>query len=341
MNVTQDKKDYFRIPAKILGTKAKSFMFNIYVLHEEDNSISIDTKAHHKISEDHLQGYSFLEQKGYQILIENKQKSILFLELGIHETDLVYEREEDITQKKEALNYLDQKELYEKEIANFKFSEEWKRAIKSNNYKTIIAAAKKEIFCFPINESITVSNARLLADLLDDDGLTNRVVAISYFFAKTLGIKEVSQLAAIVCAAYLKDIGTLFLNYHLENAPIESLDRALQADYLKHPKLTLFLLNKFGIELSDSCLQYISQHHETPDGLGFPSGLVGASVDPLGQVIGIVDQFFRFLGGHIIKTKLSAYEILALWEKGENPQGMKAYHEEYRKQFTGLLRSAA
>jgi len=341
MSVSQDLKNYFIIPAHVLGNKAKSFMFHIYVLHEEDKSISLDTKAHHRISEDHLQGYLFMESKGYRLLVENIQKSILFLELGIHENDLLVIDRAKTSEKKEVVSYLEQKEIFLQELEKFNFSIAWKQSLKSNNYQTIIEFTRKEIFCFPINESITISNARLLAETMVDDNLINRTVALSFHFAKILGINDLNEIGALVCAAFLKDIGTLFLNYQFENIPIETIDRALQKDYAKHPKITLFMLQKMGMELSADCLQIIEQHHETPDGLGFPAGSVGAAINPLSQVLGIVDQFIRFLAGHIVKTKLTAQEVLTLWEKGENPQGMRMYHEEFQKQFKGMLRSAS
>ena len=341
MSSSQDLSKYFFLPSKLLGTKSNSFMFDIYIYHEEDKNISLDTKAHHRIQHDHLEGYSFLESKGYKIAIALAQKSICFLELGIHEKDLVFEDAASGPDIDLALNYIDQKAKYEKDIHEFDFSKAWKNSLKKNNYDQIIEMAKKEIFCFPLNASMTVSNARLLGQFLEKDNINNRVVSVTYYFAKMMGITAVEELSDLICAAFFKDIGILFLNYGFENVPTEVLDRALQMDYIKHPKISLFLLKKSGVELSDQCLKIIEHHHETPDGSGFPSGLVGASVTSLSQILGVVDQFFRFLGGHITKNKLSHLDILSLWEKGERPQGMKAYHDETVKQFTGFLRSSA
>ena len=316
-------------------------MFDIYIYHDEDKNFSLDTKAHHRIQQDHLEGYSFLESKGYKVAITVSQKSICFLELGIHEKDLTFDEGEDGPDKELALNYVGLKAKYEKEIQEFDFTKAWKASLKSNNYEAIIKMAKKEIFCFPLNVSMTVSHARMLSAFLEKDTVYNRIISVTYYFAKMMGITGYEELSDLICAAFFKDIGTLFLNYGFENVPTEVLDRALQMDYFKHPKISTFLLKKSGIELSEQCLSIIEQHHETPEGAGFPAGLVGASVTPLSQLLGVVDQFFRFLGGHLTKNKLTHHDILSLWEKGERPQGMKAYQDDMAKQFTGFLKSSA
>ncbi|MDH4469285.1 MAG: HD domain-containing phosphohydrolase [Bacteriovoracaceae bacterium] len=341
MSSSQDLSKYFFLPSKLLGKKSKSFMFDIYIYHEEDKNISLDTKAHHRIQQEHLDGYSFLEGKGYKIAIAIAQKSICFLELGIHEKDLVFDDGVDGPDKELALNYVDQKAKFEKEIHEFDFTKAWKSSLRTNNYEQVIAMAKKEIFCFPLNVSMTVSNARMLSQFLEKDNVNNRIISVTYYFAKMLGITGYEELSDLICAAFFKDLGTLFLNYGFENVPVETLDRSLQVDYFKHPKISLFLLKKSGIELSEQCFKIIEQHHETPDGAGFPAGLVGASVVSLSQLLGVVDQFFRFLGGHVTKNKLSHQDILSLWEKGQNPQGMKTYQEEMAKQFSGFLKSSA
>lgn len=94
-----------------------------------------------------------------------------------------------------------------------------------------------------------------------------------------------TQLAA---AVYMHDVGMMFLpeSVWLKEGRLSDEDRATLA---LHPSLGAGLLGR--MEGWHGAAEMVAQHHEMPDGTGYPRGLKGAQICPGACILAIVDAF--------------------------------------------------
>jgi len=96
-------------------------------------------------------------------------------------------------------------------------------------------------------------------------------------------------------AGLLHDLGML----HIESGLLDSGDR-LTGDELKpvyvHPITSSLLVEKFGV-YSKSVVRAIVEHHERLDGSGYPRGLTGDAISPLGRVLALAEVVTAMFDG--------------------------------------------
>jgi HPt (histidine-containing phosphotransfer) domain-containing protein len=94
-----------------------------------------------------------------------------------------------------------------------------------------------------------------------------------------------TQLSA---AVHMHDIGMLFApqSVWLKNGQLSAAERALLHD---HPQLAAGLLER--MPGWSAAAEMVRQHHEKPDGRGYPAGLAGAAICPGAKILAIVDAF--------------------------------------------------
>lgn len=107
-----------------------------------------------------------------------------------------------------------------------------------------------------------------------------------------LGIEmgwEAKDLQALALGGLLHDIGYARLPNNLvrNRKHAEEKDRALLA---KHSEVGHAMIKSCS-SLSPDIKQIVLEHHERLDGSGEPQGLSGTTLSPLGQVIGLIDEF--------------------------------------------------
>ncbi|HEY3636326.1 MAG TPA: HD domain-containing phosphohydrolase [Caldimonas sp.] len=103
---------------------------------------------------------------------------------------------------------------------------------------------------------------------------------------------EVREAAA---AGLLHDLGML----HIETDLLDSEER-LSGDELKpvyvHPVTSSMLVDRFA-EYSKVVVRAIAEHHERLDGSGYPRGLAGAAISPLGRVLALAEVVTAMFDG--------------------------------------------
>jgi HD-GYP domain-containing protein (c-di-GMP phosphodiesterase class II) len=103
---------------------------------------------------------------------------------------------------------------------------------------------------------------------------------------------ETSEAAA---AGLLHDLGML----HIESGLLDSGDR-LTGDELKpvyvHPITSSLLVDRFGT-YSKTVVRAIVEHHERLDGSGYPRGLAGEAIGPLGRVLALAEVVTAMFDG--------------------------------------------
>ncbi len=110
--------------------------------------------------------------------------------------------------------------------------------------------------------------------------------------AVVLGIEmgwEEQELQALALGGLLHDVGYI----RLPNNLVRNRKHAGKADRVllgTHSEVGHSIV-KLSSDLSLDVKQIILEHHERLDGSGEPHGLTGERLSPLGQVVGLVDQF--------------------------------------------------
>lgn len=114
------------------------------------------------------------------------------------------------------------------------------------------------------------------------------VSVLSMMLAKNLGHSE-DEIKIVGIGALFHDIGKLKL-------PSQILRKT---EALTAPEANLLKLHtRYGVELlkltesfPEQALNIVLQHHEFLDGSGYPSGLTAEAIDPLAQIVAVVNEF--------------------------------------------------
>ncbi|MBN8555645.1 MAG: HD domain-containing protein [Deltaproteobacteria bacterium] len=115
------------------------------------------------------------------------------------------------------------------------------------------------------------------------------VSAYAITLAKQVGIKTFNHISALGIAAILHDIGKMKVDPKIV-AKSGSLTNEERREMEKHPQYSYELVHRLGTipELSETI---ILQHHERPDGAGYPKGLVENEIHALSKIISLCDCF--------------------------------------------------
>lgn len=114
-----------------------------------------------------------------------------------------------------------------------------------------------------------------------------RVSQYSRLLAEDLGLAP-DEVARIALGGFLHDLGKIGVPDSILNKP-GKLDEAEYAVIKTHPAIGGRLLR--GHPLAALALDAVTQHHETPDGRGYPAGLTGHDIPLAARIVGITDAF--------------------------------------------------
>ncbi|MFN4148727.1 MAG: HD-GYP domain-containing protein [Rhodocyclaceae bacterium] len=100
----------------------------------------------------------------------------------------------------------------------------------------------------------------------------------------------------LTAAVHMHDIGMLFVPQAIW-LKSDRLDAAEMAQVRDHPLLGAGLLER----MSDwaAAAEMVRQHHEKPDGRGYPAGLKGDTICPGAKILAIVDAFEAIMLKHV------------------------------------------
>ncbi len=144
--------------------------------------------------------------------------------------------------------------------------------------------------------------------------------------ARTLGLND-DEVFEIETAALLHDLGKLRFSDHLSSLTINEMNDKQYGQYLMHPELASRLLDNHHAFKDISLI--IGQHHEKPDGSGFPKNLGRAAIHPGASIISVVDTFHNM----VFKQKREN-------NNGKPPimfSSASAYFESTESRFNGAM----
>lgn len=198
------------------------------------------------------------------------------------------------------------------------------KAIQSDDFMNLIDMVKEDIQLFDFKKSDNIAQALLFINsLFYEDNLTNRIVTMTFILAKSLGIENQEDLADLIIAGFLHDIGLSQLDTKILKTPTLEYTPEQEKLYKRHPGLTQHLIRKSGMKISERCLNIILDHHERTNGTGFPRGKKEKSIEPLAQILGIVDHIFWFAEGKITGSKLSVDKVIRKLEEKIRTPGLE------------------
>lgn len=312
-------QDFFHITIDMLKDD-KIFPFNLHIFNPGNKKYNLILHANSPLTDEKVDFFKFIVERHGMLAVSRTQCRTFLRHLDLNEADisslaepekhdLEIKREEKIQQLE---NEKKSSELKNGgKVTNFKLTSELENALNSDDFSKIIEEARKEISIFSIRVSVTTSLAAYLAEtLLVEDNFINRIVAISYFFAKNCDITNELALGNLVCAGFFHHLGHTQIDYSLATLPhIEMSDKAYK-QYKKHSGLAGHLIKKSQVELSDSCMDSILEHHERYDGSGYPQNKVGDHIEMNTLILAAISHIFEYSKGHVTGSKKAFHSVI-------------------------------
>ncbi len=118
-------------------------------------------------------------------------------------------------------------------------------------------------------------------------GHTDRVSELAELVARHMGWDE-GRIGDLVMGCSLHDIGKIGVPDSILNKPAKLTDHERQ-QIEAHPEVGLMIID--GIDLFRPAIPYITAHHESYDGSGYPNGLKGDAIPIEGRLLAVVDTF--------------------------------------------------
>ena len=109
-------------------------------------------------------------------------------------------------------------------------------------------------------------------------------------------------------AALLHDIGETRLDDNLITFK-GNLDEQQYIQMQEHVKFSVDLLSSF-MGIHPQIVKLVQQHHERLDGSGYPNGLSGDEIDPLAQILGMIDLYDSMTADTMYSYALSPTQVL-------------------------------
>jgi putative nucleotidyltransferase with HDIG domain len=115
----------------------------------------------------------------------------------------------------------------------------------------------------------------------------------SIMLARAMGWKSAPTTFRVGLAGLFHDIGLKEIDRKILDTARPSLSRGDRALYETHTNRSGEILNAAG-SIPEEVIQAVVQHHEDPNGFGYPRGLKGQEICPLARVIAVVDAFCEY-----------------------------------------------
>lgn len=303
--------DFFIIEKTNLKER-KIFPFQVYVFNPLHKKFSLVLNGNRPLTKEIDIFIDFVLEHGGQIAILKKQKKTFLNAQEIHESEIPSLKNRELHElEKEQAMYTALKQIYIEKNGTFDFLTSFEKAAMADDFTLIIECARVEILTFSVCHSPTTSLAIHLAkEYLTIDNLTNRIVAISYFSAKTMNLTDQSTLSDIVVGSFLIHLGYTQLPLRSSRTAYLSLSDKDKTTFKKHTILGNHLLKRGNLDISERSKKIIMDHHERASGTGYPGEKLSESIDTLALLVGAVAHLFEFSSGKTTGNKQSLKSVI-------------------------------
>lgn len=132
---------------------------------------------------------------------------------------------------------------------------------------------------------------------------------LSIMLAQNSGMANINNLTLLGLGAFLHDVGISQLTYDPEDR--ETLTANERNEIMRHPELGKRLLDSVkGIR--SEVLEIIMQHHEQPNGRGYPNALKDAEIYPMAKIVAIADTFSALITKRSYRAGMTPIEALGI-----------------------------
>lgn len=311
--------EFIEISIKIIQKFNKVLHFDVYVKRASDEYTKIfqkgDTldKERVKIYLDKGINYFYVTEKDYQIY------SMFIERLG----------ETIASSSVQGLSENDAHELI-KELTLFTMNE---MTVKLNiDERTVTNAGNIVNSAIGSLKKDPKSLIKILTLMVNQPYIIKHSIAVSLFsvmLAKKSGIESESMTALIGLGGFLHDVGVGQLTFDPED--IEVLTPQQRKEVWKHPELGMQQLDSIkGIRTE--VIQIVIQHHEQPNGSGYPNYLKNNEIFPPAKIVSIADSFSSMITKRSFRDAFSTAEALA---NMRNATGK--YDEDLLRTFTDIF----
>ncbi len=176
------------------------------------------------------------------------------------------------------------KQLHES-ITNAFYDAKMGRALDTNEIQQSVKQLTKSVIRNQ-DAMLALNQIRHKSSYLYDHAINTCVLAVCFGKWKKLDYDSVVDLGT---AALLHDIGETMLDEKLVDNKGYLNEQEFTATQ-KHVEHSIDLLSSL-IGINPRVLTLVQQHHERCDGSGYPAGLTGDEINPLSQMLGLVDTY--------------------------------------------------
>jgi putative nucleotidyltransferase with HDIG domain len=140
-----------------------------------------------------------------------------------------------------------------------------------------------------------------------------------------------SELMDLGLGAILHDIGKVCIDNKIINKA-GMLTQEEFAEMKKHPVYGAELIKK-NVNIPDSVVQIVAQHHERIDGKGYPTGLTGNSISKMAKIVSICDVYDAVSNDRSYRKKFSPNEAYELILAGTGTAFCEEIVNKFKKTF--------
>ncbi|MBN1114015.1 MAG: HD domain-containing protein [Oligoflexia bacterium] len=298
-NAPQDS-EFLRVSTEVIKNITNTF-FDVYIL--RGNKFVKLFKKDSRVDVDRIKNY---EDKGLaNLYIHNTAKSSYMLKADQVAANILQNQELPLEKKTEIIHeitslimteiFIDtsiDKTLLAKTLETSK--EAVKHLTKDNNTMiAFIRSANSDFYLLKHSVSVCV---------------------ISVLLAKALAIESPKILTTIGVAGLLHDIGMAQISKEIVHKKIEEMNADELKEYKLHPLYGMNIAQHIK-EISPEVRQVIYQHHEQPNGQGFPNYLRSNDIAYMSKIVSIADSFCTLTAKHENKESYEPYEAIALMQE--------------------------
>lgn len=178
-----------------------------------------------------------------------------------------------------------------------------------------------------------MSKDAYLQKFVDQAKASDRTVACatwSSLMCKKLKFETAAGLESLGLASFLQDVSLYNSPFgNISQQKLSELSPAAMAYYLTHPNLSADLVSKVK-DIPELTKQVIRQHHERPDRTGFPGKVGGTQLQPLAEILSLINAYLDF--------EPSSNQPAAIQAELQE-QVFSHYSERFVKAFQEMLRA--
>ncbi len=168
-------------------------------------------------------------------------------------------------------------------------------------------------------------------------GHSERVTEYALHIARALGLPD-SKMKFLELAGFMHDIGKIGVAENILNKKEPLTDEEWEV-IRQHPVVGADII--VNIERTDTISRAVRHHHERWNGSGYPGGLAGEKISPLGRILAVADAFDAMTSARPYRdSRSSEYAIQELLKgAGEqfDPEIVEVFCREFKE---GRIRAA-